>query len=311
MIFLSLAASYGLSAAAFFLRRLPRPLRWPAFLLLSALLLASPILVGHPLVRLVAAAFAAIFWMKAWEAFRLDPGARPLRFAAYAAHLLNFGRLSMASCGRPRTARPTGERRRDFAVWSAAFLASTALLVAVFALDWRGLPFLAEHGAKSIAFLLAVLAAWDLHSALWRLAGVGAFHTSPDVLLSSTPAEFWRRWNRPVEGWFLANVHEPVLERAVPISAALAAFAVSGILHESIIDMAAGRLTGGPMAFFLLQGCATAASRRLRPKGPGAVLGAAATWLFLVLSSVLLFAPLDGAVEFYVNDIPAWLRLPS
>ena len=56
-------------------------------------------------------------------------------------------------------------------------------------------------------------------------------------------------------------------ERGGPVFATLAVFAVSGLMHEYVFGVATGRVQGWQMLFFMVQGCAAAATLRVRPTG--------------------------------------------
>jgi D-alanyl-lipoteichoic acid acyltransferase DltB (MBOAT superfamily) len=130
-----------------------------------------------------------------------------------------------------------------------------------------------------------------------------------NALWAASPAEFWRRWNRPVQEWLFEYVFRPIAGAGRTGAATVAAFAASGILHEYIVAMASGRITGYPTAFFLVQSLGVLTTSRWEPRGWRRVLGVASTWAFNAVTSVLLFAPLGAATPFYVNEVPRWARL--
>ncbi len=108
--------------------------------------------------------------------------------------------------------------------------------------------------------------------------------------------------------WLLENICKPAGGRRNPCLATLAAFAVSGLLHEYLVGVSLRYVTGYITAFFLLQGTAAVLTRRFKPAGwlvaPALVL----TLAFNTLSTVLLFVPINERVPFYVNAVPQWLR---
>ena len=79
----------------------------------------------------------------------------------------------------------------------------------------------------------------------------------------------------------------------------LVVFAASAAIHEYLFAVALGRVEGYQSAFFLAQGVAAALTMRLRPRGPAAAVGIAATLAFNLATSVLFFASVDGMVPFY------------
>jgi len=130
------------------------------------------------------------------------------------------------------------------------------------------------------------------------------------VLLGAySPAEFWRRWNRPMYRWFLENVYRPAGGRRNSGLAALAPFALSGLLHEYLYAVTLRRVTGYVTAFFLLHGVPALLTRRLRPEGCLVVPAVLLTFAVNSFSTVLLLLPIHERIPLYVNDVPKWLRL--
>jgi hypothetical protein len=75
--------------------------------------------------------------------------------------------------------KPSGKR------WPAA-----VFLVWLFQKDWRGVPFVLEHCAKTVAFFLALIPGSALPVTLWRLAGGQARDFMDAPLLAATPLSF-------------------------------------------------------------------------------------------------------------------------
>jgi hypothetical protein len=84
---------------------------------------------------------------------------------------------------------------------------------------------------------------------------------------------------------------------------ALATFAVSGLIHEYIFDLAAGRVQGYQMAFFMIQGVASVATARLCPSGWRAVVCTIATFSFNLATGLLFFASVNETIPFYVRRL--------
>mgnify|MGYP002391522336 CR=1 FL=1 len=145
-------------------------------------------------------------------------------------------------------------------------------------------------------------------ASLMRLLGSPALELMIAPILSRTPADFWRRYNRPVNQF----LHEHVFLRAGGLSrhgpAILLAFFVSGLIHEYVFLAPIGRVCGYQMAFFLLQGAAVAATARFRPQAGLAALSALATAAFMLASASLFCASLNAVAPFYVSEVPNWLR---
>jgi hypothetical protein len=244
--------------------------------------------------------------MKSWDAFHRSLAA-DTRFSLHLVSLLNFGNnVAVPLDAKPRVT-PFTKRWRDAVCWGGMFCFAAALICWLFAADLSAWPFVFEHLAKAASLVFGlVLCGWNFHSALWRLGGLRALHFPLKALWSATPAEFWRSWNRPVQEWLLEYVFRPISRLGHVRVAIIATFLVSGIMHEYIVAMASGRITGLPTAFFVVQGFGVLATFRLKPRGWRRVLGVTFTWAFNALTSVLLFAPLPATLQFYVNPVPRW-----
>jgi hypothetical protein len=126
--------------------------------------------------------------------------------------------------------------------------------------------------------------------------------------LARTPADFWRRYNRPVHQFLYEDVLKQLRGRQAPIRATLLIFVVSAMIHEYVMSIAIGTVQGYQSAFFLLQGVAVAATIRFKPRGWSAALSIVATLAFNLVSSVLFFASVSQIVPFYARSLPAWLE---
>ena len=75
-----------------------------------------------------------------------------------------------------------------------------------------------------------------------------------------------------------------------------------------MFGVAIGRVQGYQTLFSLLQGCAVAATARVKPKGWTVPLWISATLAFNLVSSVLFFASFHSVVGFYARGLPPWLE---
>jgi D-alanyl-lipoteichoic acid acyltransferase DltB (MBOAT superfamily) len=163
-----------------------------------------------------------------------------------------------------------------------------------------------EHAVKVPAAVAAVALAANASACPARLLGVPALTPMDAPWAASTPADFWRRWNLPAQRFFHPYAFRPAGGPRRPILATLAAFAASGLTHEYVFGAAAGRLQGRQMLFFMLQGCAAAATMRVRPRGRAAAAWTLGTMAFDLLTAVLFFRSVDAVPPFYVprTDVP-------
>ena len=199
---------------------------------------------------------------------------------------------------------PRPSRREDLArllVFGLGSAPGAILLVGLFRVDWRWLPFAVEHCAKVIAFFLLLVPSTAAAVAAWRLLGGRAREPMDNPFAARTPADFWRRYNRPAQQFFYEDVFKPLGGLRSPVRATLGTFAVSAVLHEYIFWIAVGRVQGYQTAFFLLQGLVVAATRKVRPRGWRAVAWGTGTLAFNLASSVLFFASLDEVLPFYTR----------
>lgn len=164
-----------------------------------------------------------------------------------------------------------------------------------------------EHCAKALAVFLVLIPGSALGTALWRLAGGRARDFMDAPLLAATPAQFWRRYNRPAQQFLYEDVFKALGGFRAPVRATLATFVVSGLVHEYVFGITLGRVQGYQTLFFLLQGLAVAASARLRPAGWKVWPWIGATLIFNLATSVLFFASVDAVIPFYSRDLPGWL----
>jgi hypothetical protein len=232
-------------------------------------------------------------------------GSRPnlVSFAAFLGNPFSLVRRRLAD--EPRPAAPESLLRLGRGALGVS--AGTALLVGLFRLDWERYPFLVEHASKVAAFYVALISGLGALAALWRLSGGVARDYMDNPFLARTPADFWRRYNRPMQQFFWEDVFKPVGGLRAPVRATLLVFGVSAILHEYIFGIAIGRVQGYQTAFSMLQGAAVAATARVKARGWRAVPWTAGTLGFNLASSVLFFTSMNGLVPFYSCGLPAWL----
>jgi hypothetical protein len=178
-------------------------------------------------------------------------------------------------------------------------LAGVLLFASAFFVDWSRVPFVLEHCVKAIGFFLALVPVVAAGVSAIRLVGGKARDGMDNPFASHTPADFWKRYNRPAQQFFYEDVFKPLGGRRVLFRAMFLTFAVSAILHEYIFDIAVCRVQGYQTAFFLLQGCAVALTIKVRPKGRIAIAWILGTFAFNLATGVLFFASVNEVLPFY------------
>ena len=150
-----------------------------------------------------------------------------------------------------------------------------------------------------------------LHFGLFHLLAIGWRATGIDVepimdppLRSKSVSEFWgRRWNAAFNRLAVDFVFRPLAHRHGTRIATLAAFLVSGLIHELVISLPAGAGYGLPTAYFFLQGIGIVTERAL-PQVRGriftvVIIAGPTFWLFhppFVRNVILPFMKAIGAL---------------
>jgi hypothetical protein len=126
----------------------------------------------------------------------------------YLAFLVNpFTQVRRKLPSEPRPSRASDLRR--LSVTTCLLAAGIPLFRCVFGADWSGVPFLAEHTVKLFAFYLPLISGLLAGSSLWRLLGGSARDHMDHPFLARTPADFWRRYNRCMQQFFVEDVFLP------------------------------------------------------------------------------------------------------
>ena len=279
-----------------------RPLAILAIVLIALTPLVVPATARFP--RFFSTVIAIALMVKVYDLHRTcGPSLRPT-LGAYIAYLPNW--LSVVwrkLAATPCPTRRVNTRRLCVALIQAA--AAGTLFVWMLSLNWKFIPFCIEHSVKVFVFFLVLIPITHAYTALWRLCGGRGLDPMDRPLLAVTPADFWRRYNRPAQQFFHDHVYRRI--RGSPRRAVVITFLVSAIIHEYVFGIALSRLQGYQTIFFLLQGAAVVATIQFRPRGRWVWPAIIATFLFNLITSIFFFASVQGVVPFYDNGLPAWL----
>jgi predicted DCC family thiol-disulfide oxidoreductase YuxK len=263
--------------------------RWFALAILPLLaILAKPFLPGWGFMWLMAAAiFLGCKWLTLGNAIQRAGRVCPFRAAAY---LFAWPGMNARGFLEPDLARRSS---RTTIMKSAAFATARilfgALLLFGVARHATTDPILAGWIGMAGIILVLHFGLFDFASIGWRALRVDAPPIMDAPLRSTSVAEFWgRRWNGAFNDLALGLVFRPTARQVGATAATVAAFAVSGLIHELVISLPAGAGFGLPTGYFLLQGLAILAQRKwavLRGDISGwlftmIVVAAPAYWLF-------------------------------
>jgi hypothetical protein len=258
-------------------------------------------------VRFLASVCSLLIWMKTYD-LHLDAertaglGWRPLL-----AFFPNWGSMVLKRLeSEPRP--PQRDNWIRLVLSLPGLSVSVGILCWLFRLDWSAQSFAVEHCIKVSGLFCALIPAGAVSTCLWRLAGGTTRDWFDALFLARTPADFWRRYNRPVQQFFFEDIFKRVGGFRSPARATLVTFAISGLIHEYVFGIATGRAQGYQMTFFLIHGCVVAATLRVRPRGWQAAPWNAGTLAFNLAASVVFFANLNDIVPFYSRGLPKWLR---
>ncbi len=171
----------------------------------------------------------------------------------------------------------------------------------------------------------------DLMIAALALAGYRATNAFRYPIFARSVLDFWSRYNVWIHRWLKRHVFVPIGRRGRrPALGILAVFAVSGLMHEYLIDVAVPELVGRQFAFFGLHGLGAIGGawvgRRYRaitghpaPKVPAV----AATLGFVLLTAPIFIRCMDRIIDLHrdvgrgvlkaigANRLPSDAALPT
>jgi hypothetical protein len=290
------------TAAAFPALGLGGRARGAVLLVLGGIVLAAPIFIpAHPRPgRMIGTLVAITLAVKLYDLhLGAGRGRRPSgkEFLAFLPNVFGLVERRLDDLPRPGRARDL----TTFGKGVVGVLAGGAVFAGTFVVDWLRVPFVIEHAAKVLALFATLVPLGVAGSAGWRLIGGKGLDLMRNPFAARTPADFWRRYNRPVNHFFLEDLFKPLGGVSSPSRATLLVFAASALVHEYVFAVPIGRVEGVQTAFFLLQGLAVLATARLHPRRGWAAAGIAATLVFNVLSSMLFFHSLGAILPFYAR----------
>jgi hypothetical protein len=217
--------------------------------------------------------------------------------------------LAIPAVVRWESPPPAGKGRavRTLLTSAAQLALAGLLLLLVLQLDPRH-PI--QLITTQIGIYLSLAGACNLAVIPLALRGLDYDDPFDNPMAARTPGEFWgRRWNTWVNHMLFRYVFVSVGGWRRPALGTLAAFTVSGALHEGFMAVGTGRVTGWMGGFFLVQGLIVTVTsrptfRRLARQRPG--MSWAITLFLLLVTGPMLVRGADG-----VDPSNAWRRCCS
>lgn len=285
------------------LLRLPRERRIAPWVLLMLAASSSPCLVplSHKPLRFGATLVTMSFMVKLYTAFMQSALAVKMNFKDYAIYLTHPALIVL---NRRQPEISAADNRRLIAFYGFAALITICACVLLFRMGWNSWPLVLEHCLKVSAVALGVAMTANFAAAIFRVVGGPSQDTMGNLLNAPTPAQFWRRWNRPAQQFFHEFIFRPAGGMQRPIRATLFTFAISGLVHEYVFGIASGRVQGWQMLFFMIQGIAVVLTMRLRPIGWKLPAGIIATLTLNLATAVLFFKSVNAIAPFYAPRTP-------
>lgn len=301
---LALAIAYSAAVCFYPALRLDRRARFIVLVVLVGIVLSSPLLIPADarFLRLLATVLVVMPGCKLWDLHNDPVGIARPSFGDFLLYLPNPFNIVW----RQVVAEPTPPKREDLLRVAFGTIGSAGavwICYVVFAAHWRSLPLALEHCTKLLALFLVILVLPNTAAAGYRTLGIPSTDFSSNFFLARTPAEFWRGYNRPAAQFLYHDVFKAFNGPRFPLLGTLATFGVSGLIHEYVFDLAAGRVQGYQLVFFTMQGVAVIATGRLRPTGWRAIACNLATIAFLLATGALFFASMNECVPFYVRRL--------
>lgn len=318
MLLIAILVQYLIALACFRLMSGRSIVKWVALWAAVGALAASPLIIPREHIPLrAAAAFLGTDWalrlIDCARQHRQAPG-RLLTWSTYCGFLIPFPVLLVVFNLRNR--RVTSAASRVAGVWRVLFGGATQVAVVYVVLASRSnaalqSSFLLDHAVKALLLVVFIESSSQFSRGVERLAGFDAIPFVNNLYLSSTPADFWRRYNQRVRMWLTLNVFLPSGGRLAPAKGIAATFLFSALLHELMFGIATSRFTGYQALFFLLQAPAVIFSRHLERLAEaagiaGQILARGLTILWMAATSIFFFHGLNLVIPFLYASRP-WL----
>ena len=246
--------------------------------------------------RFVAALVSVAVLVKLYDLYRQPKLAQRLTLTSYASYLANWGWLVLR---KPPPGVPVDRDFKQLILSIPLLILVGGVCKVVFSTDFSDVPFAVEHCLKVTTLVTAVILLANASARAWRLLGGRSLEPMHNPALARTPADFWRRWNRPAQQFFQEYAFDASDGFHHPVRGILVSFAASGIVHEYVFGIATGRVQGWQFLYFALNGIATVATSRIRPRGWMALPLVTGTFAFNLALAVIFFRSVNSVFPFY------------
>ena len=301
---------YGVALAFWFIRVQSRVLRTSVLVsvVIIACLAGLVIPVEYRIFRIVAALFGLFVAIRVYsysKASRTDGLLDYVRF-------LSIGLLSPHLLHSPArdTTKASPIREIPRVVIALAIIPATWVMAKHLVLTEAGRSsWILNHFIVVVAFVIISQSFGQCCLGVWRLLGIRSKPLVNNVVLSLTPAEFWRRWSWPIHTWLYRYIFIPAGGRSHALRGTLAVFLVSAVMHEVLAFVGLGRVTGHWTICFLLGALGVVVSpglERLARRGIASQIAARIiTMMMLTIMTIPAFIGINYLVRLYHGNM--WL----
>ncbi|MFY8003618.1 MAG: hypothetical protein ACOVNR_02200 [Chitinophagaceae bacterium] len=151
-----------------------------------------------------------------------------------------------------------------------------------------------QHSFNFIAFMLFCYdGLWVFFMGFYRFCGGKTILLSNNPLLSATPAEFWRNYNRMASDYFNNYFYKSFKRNKRIEWAVFVPFIISALVHEYMLFASSLHLTGLSTLYLLISGIATLVTLRLKLHGYKRVIGIIVTMIYHYFTLYFLLKAYD------------------
>lgn len=169
-------------------------------------------------------------------------------------------------------------------------------LIFMLSLQWHvaNISVWLQHSFNFVAFMLFCYdGLWVFLMGFYRFCGGKTILLCNNPLLSATPAEFWRNYNRMSSDYFNQYFYKSLKRNKQLEWAVFVPFTISGLVHEYMLFASSLQLSGLSTIYFLISGVATFLTLRLKLNGYKRIIGIILTLVYQYFSLYFLLKAYD------------------